>query len=49
MDSMLIHYIAQYVSVLREEERVAEEHFPELAETVISILEMGIVMMLTTI
>ena len=53
MDLMLIQIGAQYVNALKEEEGVVEElqHLPELqlAEAVISILEMGIVMMLTTI
>ena len=53
VDLMLIQIIAQYANALKEEEGVAEElrHLPELqlAEAVISILEMGSVMILTTI
>ena len=53
VDLMLIRNTAIYVNALKEEEGVAEElqQLPELqlAKAVISILEMGIVMISTTI
>ena len=53
VDLMLIQIIAMYVNALKKVEGVVEklQHLPELqlAKAVISILETGIVMMLTTI
>ena len=54
VDSMLIHYIAIYVNILKEEEGVVEDlqHLPELRLPELAMmvgLLMGIVMISTTI